>query len=433
MSFQLLRSYLIQLLRSDHEEETCHFTNSFSDTLQRKTTHEESLIILMALVPHILPDFYDDLIRELHPEGGELPQYGGMRSELRRSFFPTGETVQYMLAGNKVAERLRIQQYFLPEHWFYREQVLSVGEVATGEPLMSGRLQMSFDMVQLLSYGEKPKPKFGTQFPAMEITTALHWDDLVLDEKALEQIHHIRLWLHHQQALYKAFGRHRHLQPGFRALFHGPSGTGKSLTATLFGKAYATDGIHTQPRSVYRIDLSQVISKYIGETEKNLEKIFLQAENKDWILLFDEADALFGKRSQTKTANDRYANQEVSYLLQRIEQYNGLVILTTNFKSNIDDAFLRRFNALIKFAKPDANDRLRLWKKMISGDYPADESLLQSLAANYELTGAQILSVIAYATLEAIGRGEKELGRERLLMAIRQEFQKSELNFESRV
>src|ERR1044071_9620636 len=122
------------------------------------------------------------------------------------------------------------------------------------------------------------------------------------------------------------------LKRGYKALFYGPSGTGKTLTATLLGKQF--------DRDVYRVDLSQVVSKYIGETEKNLEKIFTRAENRNWILFFDEADALFGKRSNVQSAHDKYANQEVSYLLQRVEDYNGLLILASNFKNNIDEAFL---------------------------------------------------------------------------------------------
>jgi SpoVK/Ycf46/Vps4 family AAA+-type ATPase len=149
----------------------------------------------------------------------------------------------------------------------------------------------------------------------------------------------------------------KQIAPVYRALFYGPSGTGKTLTATLLGKEFS--------REVYRVDLSQVISKYIGETEKNLEKIFVQAENKNWILLFDEADALFGKRTQTKSSNDKYANQEVSYLLQRVENFNGLIVLASNFKNNIDDAFLRRFNSIINFTKPNVEERLELWTKAL--------------------------------------------------------------------
>src|SRR5204863_2251929 len=137
----------------------------------------------------------------------------------------------------------------------------------------------------------------------------------------------------------------------------GPPGTGKTLTAGLLGKEFNKD--------VYRVDLSQIVSKYIGETEKNLSKIFDRAEHKDWILFFDEADALFGKRTNVQSSHDKYANQEVSYLLQRVEDYAGLLILSSNFKNNLDDAFIRRFHEVVHFPLPDARQRLILWEKSL--------------------------------------------------------------------
>ena len=133
------------------------------------------------------------------------------------------------------------------------------------------------------------------------------------------EIEQIKIWLTYNADLLQDSNLSRKIKPGYRALFYGPPGTGKTLTASLLGKQFN--------KEVYRIDLSQVVSKYIGETEKNLEKVFSKAENKDWILFFDEADALFGKRSNVQNAHDKYANQEVSYLLQRVEDFPGLIIL----------------------------------------------------------------------------------------------------------
>src|SRR5690606_39095369 len=143
-------------------------------------------------------------------------------------------------------------------------------------------------------------------FPAMRVSTQMEWADLVIKPKTAQQINDIQIWLNHNKAFLQDWEMGKRTKPGFRALFYGPSGTGKTLTATLLGKQFGKD--------VFRIDLSQVVSKYIGETEKNLEKVFKKAEHKDWILFFDEADALFGKRSNVQNAHDKYANQEVSYL-----------------------------------------------------------------------------------------------------------------------
>lgn len=173
------------------------------------------------------------------------------------------------------------------------------------------------------------------------LDTGQSWKELALDKEALTQVAEIKNWLKQSASININRSLKKKMKPGFRALFYGASGTGKTSTAALIGKELN--------KEVYKIDLSQVVSKYIGETEKNLELVFASAKDKDWILFFDEADALFGKRTDVKDAHDRYANQEVSYLLQRMEEYNGLAILATNMKSNIDPAFTRRFNAIIHF------------------------------------------------------------------------------------
>ena len=182
------------------------------------------------------------------------------------------------------------------------------------------------------------------------------WGDLILDKKVLSNLDDIKAWLLHSEKILDKWKLRRHLKSGLRVLFYGAPGTGKTMAATLLGKE--------TKRPVFRVDLSLVVSKYIGETEKNLGQLFDEAEDKDWILFFDEADALFGKRTQTRGANDRYANQEVAYLLQRIEDFAGLVILATNIQTNIDEAFARRFQHMIHFPKPNKTQRKRLWERL---------------------------------------------------------------------
>lgn len=194
------------------------------------------------------------------------------------------------------------------------------------------------------------------------------------------------------------------------------------MTATLLGKQFERD--------IYRIDLSQVVSKYIGETEKNLEKIFNKAENKNWILFFDEADALFGKRSNVQNAHDKYANQEVSYLLQRVEDFSGLIILATNYKSNIDQAFIRRFNAVIQFPLPNQQERYVLLKNGLpsKASYGADIDL-PIISAKYELSGSAIMNVIHYASLRAINTDTNIISKDSLLEGLRREYDKEERAF----
>jgi SpoVK/Ycf46/Vps4 family AAA+-type ATPase len=227
----------------------------------------------------------------------------------------------------------------------------------------------------------------------------------------------IRAWLRHGDTLMNDWGLNRVIKPGYRSLFFGPPGTGKTLTATLLGKYTELD--------VYRIDLSMIVSKYIGETEKNLANIFDQAMNKRWILFFDEADALFGKRTATSSSNDRYANQEVSYLLQRIEDYPGVIILATNLKSNIDEAFARRFQSMIYFSMPAPEERLRLWQAAFSAQSTLEPEIdLAEIAHEYILSGGAISNVVRYCSLMALERGENVIRKKELIAGIKKEFKK---------
>jgi len=282
---------------------------------------------------------------------------------------------------------------------------------------MSGRIILSQEYVDLFTIGKVARPRFSMNFPAQLLETGLEWDDLVLHSDTLEQIKELEVWVKHGDTLLHDWEMHRKLKPGYRALFHGPPGTGKTLTASLLGKYTGKD--------VYRIDLSMMVSKFIGETEKNLSNLFSKAENKDWILFFDEADALFGKRTNVRDAHDKYANQEVSYLLQRVEHYNGLVILATNFKSNIDEAFSRRFQSIIYFPMPGTGERLRLWQKAFPEKIQLAQDInLPTFAQKYELTGAEIINVVQYACLRALDRDGEQILFTDLHDGIKKEFQK---------
>jgi len=278
---------------------------------------------------------------------------------------------------------------------------------------MSGRIIISQDYIDVFLLGRPSPPHFNSTFPARLIREKRAWDSLVIGDELQSQIGEIVNWLKYNDHLLKHWGMGDRLKKGYRALFYGPPGTGKTLTAALLGNEMQKD--------VYKIDLSMVVSKYIGETEKNLELLFARAEDKGWILFFDEADALFGKRTSVRDANDKYANQEVSYLLQRIEDFNGLIILATNMKNNIDEAFIRRFNAILRFPFPEAAERKLIWKKSFpagaefaggaggagpaAGSGPAAAAVdLPELVKKYELAGGSIINVVHYASLKAVER-----------------------------
>lgn len=384
---------------------------------EKKPTLDELVAVVLALVPHVVPQLLDVVVGAYLPKGGDLPAFGGAKGEQHRGTIPTGETLLYILAGNDLDRRFQLMELFSSDHYFAKENVLHLESVKRGDPPMSGRLLLDTDFVDLFTIGHIPIPPLTTHFPAQHLTTAMEWDDLVLPPATHDQIRELQSWVKHNDTLLYEWGMHKKIKPGYRALFYGPPGTGKTLTATLIGKYTGRD--------VFRIDLSMVVSKFIGETEKNLAALFDKAQNKHWILFFDEADAIFGKRTNVRDAHDKYANQEVSYLLQRIETYPGLTILASNFKDNMDDAFIRRFNAIVYFPKPKADERLTLWQKafppMLSF---SPEVSLPAIAQRYELTGSHITNIVHYLALQALDQGNLILTAAAIEKAIAREYAK---------
>ena len=203
-----------------------------------------------------------------------------------------------------------------------------------------------------------------------------------------------------------------------RCLFSGPPGTGKTFAAKLLSKSLERD--------LYCVDVPSMVSKYIGETEKNLSSLFDRAEGENWILFFDEADALFGKRSETNSTNDKHANQSVSYLLQRIEYFSGLLLLATNFKNNLDMAFLRRFEIVIDFELPKEKERLALWNQTIPEQFELESVCdLRQIAKKHKLSGANITNIIAYCIVQAQVRKSNTILEEDLRYAISKELVKA--------
>jgi hypothetical protein len=231
---------------------------------------------------------------------------------------------------------------------------------------------------------------------AQRIEALAGWNDLVLPEPELAVLREIALHVRGRARVYEEWGFARKSARGLgiSALFEGPSGTGKTMAAEVLARELRLD--------LYRIDLSQVVSKYIGETEKNLRRVFDAADTGGAILLFDEADALFGKRSEVKDSHDRYANIEVSYLLQRMEAYRGLAILTTNRRDDLDDAFLRRIRFVVRFPFPAEEERREIWRRIFPDEAPVSE-IDDSALAELSLPGGNIRNVALFAAFLAAG------------------------------
>lgn len=375
----------------------------------------ERLLLALALVPHVQPAALDLLFMRNQNLDRGFTEFGGIKSQAHGGFLPTGETAAFIIAGEDLGWRIRLLDCFDPHHPLTRRG-LRLEMPPASEPRLAGALVLSNEALQRLSTGHADKPDYSAQFPAKLISTELGWDDLVLAPEVMDEVQQICAWMQLGPQLMQDWGLSRSLKPGYRALFHGPPGTGKTLTATLIGQVAKAD--------VYRIDLSMVVSKYIGETEKNLARVFDQAETRRWILFFDEADALFGKRGAATNANDHHANQEIAYLLQRVEDFPGVVILASNLRSNLDDAFSRRFQSMIYFPMPDAEQRTRLWRSMLPAEHLAAEVEIATLAQRYEVSGGAIANVIRHAALTVLRDGRSLVGLAELRAGLAKELRK---------
>ena len=371
-------------------------------------------VILLALAPALRPEALDLFLVENTNLKRGFTEFGGLRGRSHGGFLPTLETALFLVAANHLHERIRLLHQLQPDQPLIQRRILQRPDLPNGEPAAAAPLALSH--AALAAFMGQPPSSVPPppNFPASRIQTSLSWDDLVLPNHVLHQVLEIQRWMQHRDRIRLDWGLSKLLHPGFRALFHGPPGTGKSLTAALLGRQLQ---LH-----VYRIDLSQVVSKFIGETEKNLGAVFDEAEHHDWILFFDEADALFGRRSTTQSSHDRYANQEVSFLLQRIDDYPGLVILASNFKSNIDDAFVRRLHSIIHFPLPGPQQRLKLWQNALDLPIPkAHDIPLDLLAHDHEVSGADIVNALRSAAIKAASLPNPAIRHQDLLDALRKE------------
>lgn len=254
---------------------------------------------------------------------------------------------------------------------------------------------------------------------ATRVDTEGGWDDLVVGPSTQAKLHELERRCRHRERLLDhlgpAFGQST--TRGVRGLFAGASGTGKTLAARILASVLGMD--------LYRVDLAAVVNKYIGETEKNLHRVLSIAEELDVVLLLDEGDALMAGRTEVRSSNDRYANLETNYLLQRLESYDGIVLVTTNVGDNIDQAFRRRMDVMVSFVRPGPLERLHIWQLHLPREHQVSSEQLNSLASRCALTGGQIRNAAQHATLLALDAGGVPVDREHLEEAIKSEYRKA--------
>jgi hypothetical protein len=300
---------------------------------------------------------------------------------------------------------------------FGGQRIRQTIDVARGLAAVRDPIRSQLGMQDLLDAGRAlSSPQVG-RF-AIRIEPRYNWSDMVLPPEKAQQLHNIAAWMKHRRVVHRdwGFGEKLSRGKGLNVLFTGPSGTGKTMAAEVLAGELSLD--------LYQIDLSTVVSKYIGETEKNLSAIFREAEQSQALLFFDEADALFGKRTEVKDAHDRYANIEVNYLLQRVEQYEGVVILATNLQQNLDDAFLRRMQEVLEFPYPDGPLRERIWRGHLPKDAPCNKDIdFAFLAQQFKCTGGNIKNIVLSAAFMA-AQESKPISMSHLVLATKSEFQK---------
>lgn len=294
------------------------------------------------------------------------------------------------------------------------DQIVRAAEAARRATVAAARPMTVAD----ISSGARAQNAAGLERLARRIEPAARWADLVLPEASEAQIHELTARARHRDKVIGEWGMGgaNSRRQGITALFAGDSGTGKTMSAEVVAGDLGFD--------LYVIDLSTVVDKYIGETEKNLDRIFTEADRVNGVLLFDEADALFGKRSEVKDARDRYANVEVAYLLQRMESFAGLAILTTNLRANVDEAFIRRLDAIVDFALPEEEHRLLLWERNLPAAVPKEADIdLAFLARRFKLSGGDIRNIcVAAAYLAAAA--DRAVSMSDLIRATEREYQK---------
>jgi hypothetical protein len=383
---------MINLFQSYYEQVLTHFPELFDEA-----DEQEHIGICLCLMPIVQPDLLEKIVKtEMENADADSSIIGGIKGSQHRGIMATAQTWVYLSCADDFGKKAAFIQS-LPNYWTMDNALLSLEAAPVGEPILSGRLVFS-------PYFKKKHQGHPLIFEqrlsqlglGSFIKTKLQLTDLVLNSEIENSILEIEYWQQFGNSNQQKIEFIKRIKPGLKVLFHGKPGTGKTQVAGILGNKLK--------KAVYRIDLSQIVSKFIGETEKNLGRVFDLAESRDWILFFDEGDALFGKRTAVNSSHDRYANQEVAYLLQKIEDYAGIVIISTNLKDNIDSAFLRRFQIITEFELPNAPQRLKIWQKLLS---ELGKQKIQVSSEEYhelskvELSGGSITNIVTFAMQKA--------------------------------
>ncbi len=375
----------------------------------------ERLAILLGLIPHIQPQILDIFFAKNAQFDRVFSEFGGKYHQQFGGFIPTGETLLFLLGGSQTGPRANALQLFQSDHFFAKDQLLTLSGSAESDYPLKGRLVLSTEWLNVLLLGEEVMPAFTPKFPLREMERDLKETDLVLEAETRRQIDEIRLWIEHRNTLREDWGMKGVIKTAYSVLFHGINGSGKKTAAVLLGKLTG--------QKVYEVEPSLLQSSHIDESVARIASLFRSASLQNGILYFDEADALFGKRTNLQTKNTDSFNQQLgALLLTHLEGFAGVVIFATESVDDLDERILRRFHKLIRFAILSVSQRLQLWQQNIPAKATlADDVDLAKLAQDFELNAGSIVNVISDSALQALASGTNEITLMSLRRGIRKE------------
>lgn len=389
--------------------------NGFSD--------EEFVLLCLSLSATFAPELLQ-MLSAAASDPSMTPYTGGIFLKGLPVFCPTVRTAVFLLAGKDMEKRRRYASAF-----HNRQSIFSAGIVIAEPPspvsvFMDHHLIFSDQFLGTILQGELPRLDADPGFPVRRARGKHILADVILKAKTQQQISKLRIFAKNMKKLWEidTDGKTR---SNFIGIFSGDPGTGKSHAAEAVGNEFGLP--------VYKVNFAQMVSKYIGETEKNLEKVFDRFDKQPSILFFDEAESIFSKRTEVGDSHDQHANNLQSFLLQKVEEFSGIIILATNVQNltqYFDRAFQRRFRLIVEFEFPDYPERLEIWKRALFGPFRFEEGLIERLAKNYQLSGGSIYNVISDGIIEALERDTETITFELLENALDDEFKKTYRKFE---
>lgn len=376
----------------------------------------ERLAILLALVAKIAPQLLDVLWVKNTQFGRPFTEFGGLRDAAQKGFTPTLETLYFLLAGRDLSLRLELAKMLLPSAFLIKEGVLKLQSISDHPSPLNQVLYISEEHLARFTHGEELTQSFRKGFPAELLSTSLNRANLFLSPRTLDSLDEISRWMVHGQSLREDFQMEGKFRPGYRALFYGGPGTGKRLAATILGNEGG--------QKVYRLELAMLISKSTTAAEQMVTQVFQEAERNNWILFIEEADIIMKKHS-TNMLDEAYPSPEIAFLQQRIERFDGLIILTSNITEDIDDRFTSQFDGVVFFPMPRTSDRQQLWNQGLpTGLNWGADVIISNIASSNDLSGGSIMNVIRFASLVTLERGSTEITEQSILQGIRLEKRK---------